>query len=201
MRGLLSIDELRNLVEADEIDTVVVGFTDHYGRLHGKRFDAGFFLEDVHSAGTHACSYLLTVDMEMEPVPGFSYANWEKGYGDFHMVPDMATLRLADWLPRTAVVLCDLHDTTTHEPVAVAPRSILRRQLERAAAMGYSAQAATELEYFHLRGWLSGSCRSGLRQLAPGWLVHRGLSLVAGNARGAVQRGRAAASGAVGDPG
>ena len=74
MRGLLSIDELRNLVEADEIDTVVVGFTDHYGRLHGKRFDAGFYLQDAHSSGTHACDYLLTVDMEMEPVAGYEYA-------------------------------------------------------------------------------------------------------------------------------
>ena len=172
MRGLLSIDELRNLVEADEIDTVVVGFTDHYGRLHGKRFDAGFFLEDVHSAGTHACSYLLTVDMEMEPVPGFSYANWEKGYGDFHMVPDMATLRLADWLPRTAVVLCDLHDTTTHEPVAVAPRSILRRQLERAAAMGYSAQAASELEYFIFEDGYRAAAEAGYANLRPvGWYI------------------------------
>ncbi|MBT8164176.1 MAG: glutamine synthetase [Acidimicrobiia bacterium] len=172
MRGLLSIDELRNLAEADEIDTVVVGFTDHYGRLHGKRFDAGFFLEDAHSAGTHACDYLLTVDMEMEPVAGYDYANWEKGYGDFHMVPDLATLRLADWLPRSAIVLCDLLDTSTHQPVAVAPRSILRRQLDRAADMGYSARAASELEYFIFEEGYRAAAEAGYANLRPvGWYI------------------------------
>jgi glutamine synthetase len=172
MRGLLSIDELRDLVEADEIDTVVVGFTDHYGRLHGKRYDAGFFLDDVHADGTHACDYLLTVDMEMEPVPGYTYANWEKGYGDFHMVPDLATLRRADWLDRTAIVLCDLHDTVTHDPVAVAPRSMLRKQLERAAAMGYSAKAASELEYFIFEDGYRAAAEAGYADLRPvGWYI------------------------------
>ena len=85
------------------IDTVVVAFTDHYGRLHGKRFDAEFFIDGAHADGTHACNYLLTVDMEMEPTAGYSYAGWDKGYGDFHMVPDLATLRIADWLPATAM--------------------------------------------------------------------------------------------------
>ena len=103
MRGLISISELRELVDADEIDTVVAGFTDHYGRLHGKRFDAGFFLDEAQTAGTHACKYLLTVDMEMEPTPGYAYSSWEQGYGDFHMVPDLGTLRVADWLPATAI--------------------------------------------------------------------------------------------------
>ena len=143
MRGMLTIDQLRQLVDSDEIDTIVVGFTDHYGRMHGKRYDAEFFTEGIHTAGTHGCDYLLTVDMEMEPVPGYAYANWEKGYGDFHMVPDLATLRRADWLPGTAIVLCDIKDEHTDELVPVAPRSILRRQMQHAAAMGYSAKAAS----------------------------------------------------------
>ena len=145
---MLSIEDLRRLVQSGEVDTVVVAFPDHYGRLHGKRFDAGFFVEEVGAAGTHACDYLLTVDMEMNPVPGYDYASWERGYGDFHMVPDMATLRGATWLDRTAFVLADLHDPKTHADVSVAPRSILRRQLASAAEMGYTAMAASELEYF-----------------------------------------------------
>ena len=172
MRGRLTIEELTRLVAADEVDTVVVGFTDHYGRLHGKRFDAGFFLEDAHADGTHACDYLLTVDMEMEPVPGYAYANWAKGYGDFHLVPDMSTLRLADWLSRTAIVLCDLQDTRTHQPVAVAPRSILRRQLERAAAMEFSAKAASELEYFIFEETYRTAAETGYAGLTPvGWYI------------------------------
>lgn len=147
-RGMLTLDELRAKAEAGEIDTVILAFADHYGRLHGKRFDAEFFLEEVHGAGTHACDYLLTVDMEMNPVPGYKYASWEQGYGDFHMAPDLSTMRAASWLDRSALVLCDLHDTKSHELVSVGPRSILRRQLDRAADSGFTAKGASELEYF-----------------------------------------------------
>ncbi|MCH8050841.1 MAG: glutamine synthetase [Chloroflexi bacterium] len=145
---MLTLDDLRAKTDAGEIDTVIVAFSDHYGRLHGKRFDASFFIEDAVANGTHACDYLLTVDMEMEPVAGYSYASWEQGFGDFHLVPDLETLRVASWLDRTALVLCDVEDEKKHAPVAVAPRSILRRQLERAAAAGFTAKGASELEYF-----------------------------------------------------
>src|ERR1700704_3659311 len=100
--GLLELDALRKLVKSGEIETVVAGFTDHYGRLLGKRFDADMFVDEVAKGGGHACDYLLTVDMEMDPVPGYKFANWELGYGDFHMVPDLGTLRLASWLEKTA---------------------------------------------------------------------------------------------------
>ena len=93
--GMLSLDELRTAVESGSIDTVVVAFTDPYGRAMGKRFDARFFVEDGFEHGTHACDYLLTVDMEMNPVPGYRFASWERGYGDVHLVPDPATLRAA----------------------------------------------------------------------------------------------------------
>jgi glutamine synthetase len=144
----MELDALARQVEAGEVDTVVVAFTDHYGRNMGKRVDADFFLEEVCKQGTHGCDYLLTVDMEMEPVPGYRYASWERGYGDFHLVPDLATLRPAGWTERTALVLCDVVDEAAHAPVAVAPRSILARQVERAAAAGYRAAAASELEFF-----------------------------------------------------
>lgn len=148
MRGMLTLAELAELVERGEIETVVVGFTDHFGRLMGKRFDAEFFVENAASHGTHGCDYLLTVDMEMEPVPGYSFANWERGYGDFHLVPDLNTLRRASWLDKTALVLCDVENERAHAPVEVAPRSILRQQLAKAAAGGYQVMTASELEYY-----------------------------------------------------
>src|SRR5678809_371683 len=92
VKGLLKADELARLVGTGEIETVVVAFTDHYGRLLGKRYDAEMFVEEVASHGAHACDYLLTVDMEMDPVPGYRFANWALGYGDFHLVPDMSCL-------------------------------------------------------------------------------------------------------------
>ncbi|MGH8949691.1 MAG: glutamine synthetase family protein, partial [Acidimicrobiia bacterium] len=120
----------------------------HYGRVHGKRFTATHFLDEISEHGTHGCDYLLTVDMEMEPVPGYTYASWDLGYGDFHMVPDLSTLRIATWLDRTAFVLCDLEDPRIDDLVTVAPRTVLRRQLEAAAESGYTAKGASELEFF-----------------------------------------------------
>jgi len=172
MGGMLTIAELKDRVDAGTIDTVVVGFTDHYGRLLGKRFDAGFFVDDAQQAGAHACDYLLTVDMEMEPVPGYRYANWELGYGDFHLEPDFSTLRVASWLDRTALVLCNLADDGTHQPVAVAPRSILVAQLERAEAAGYNAKAASELEYFLYEQSYRDAAAGGYHDMSPvGWYI------------------------------
>src|SRR4051812_43644924 len=141
----MTLEQLKKLVAQGEIETVVAGFTDHYGRLLGKRFDAEMFVDNVIEDGGHACDYLLTVDMEMEPVPGYKFANWALGYGDFHMVPDLTTLRVASWLDKTALVICDVKDEKTHGLVEVAPRSILRKQLEGAKKTGYQSFAATEL--------------------------------------------------------
>jgi glutamine synthetase len=146
--GMLTVDELRRHMEAEQIDTVITAFPDLYGRLVGKRFDAAFFCDSVAQAGTHACDYLLTVDMEMEPVPGYELANWRKGYGDVHLVPDLATLRKATWLDKTAVVLCDVHDTQSDQLLPHAPRSLLRLQNEAARQMGFESLAGSEVEYF-----------------------------------------------------
>ena len=147
-RGILDWETLSQKVAAEEIETVIVAFTDHFGRLMGKRFDAEFFVDEIARHGTHGCDYLLTVDMEMEPVPGYRFANWELGYGDFHLAPDMNTLRVASWLDKTALALCDVEDEKAHQPVAVAPRSILRRQLKQTQGQGYQVKAASELEYY-----------------------------------------------------
>jgi glutamine synthetase len=165
--GRLDLEGLSVAVERGVIDTVIVGFTDHYGRLHGKRVDATFFLDDMATAGTHGCDYLLTVDMEMEPVTGYAYSNWELGYGDFHMVPDFATLRIASWLDATAIVLCDLVDDTTGEYVAVGPRSMLRRQIDQLASLGFTAKAASELEYYIYEESYREAADSGYTDLTP----------------------------------
>ena len=188
--GMLSIDELRARVERAEIDTVVVMFTDIYGRQLGKRLDAGFFLERTAQGGTHACDYLLTVDMNMEPVPGYQLSSWERGYGDFHVVPDLGTLRAASWLQKTALVICDLYQRDAHQRVEQAPRSILRRQLERAAGDGYRAMAGSELEYYLFHellpaGGSGGICGAGSRR-AGTWRITtscRGLAKKASTAR------------------
>lgn len=172
IRGMLSLEQLKNKVAQEDIETVIVAFTDHYGRLTGKRFDAEFFLESAVEDGTHACDYLLTTDMELEPVPGYSLANWELGYGDFHLVPDLATLRLANWLDRTAVVFCDVIDDKTHEYVAQAPRSILRKQLAAADELGYDCFSASELEYYLFENNYREAADQHYQDLKPrGWYL------------------------------
>jgi glutamine synthetase len=171
-KGMLSLEQLRGLVAQELIETVIVGFTDHYGRLCGKRYDAEMFVEDVYHHGTHGCDYLLTTDMEMEPVPGYKFANWELGYGDFHLVPDLHTLRIASWLDKTALVLCDVQHTTTHQPIAVAPRSILHQQLKAARTAGFESFAASELEYYLFQNSYRDAAAGGFRNLEPaGWYL------------------------------
>ena len=171
-KGQLQLDQLAEMVRQDEIETVVVGFTDLYGRLVGKRFDADFFLESAAAGGTHGCNYLLTVDMEMEPVAGYAFANWEAGYGDVHLLPDLSTLRRASWLENTALVLCDLVGEEEHNYVPQAPRSILRRQLVAAAEQGYSAMAASELEFYLYETSYRDAARQGYHELSSaGWYV------------------------------
>src|ERR671935_416088 len=147
MSGMVSLDDLRKEVEGGGIDTVVTAFTDMQGRLFGKRIQGEYFLDEVTEHGIEGCNYLLALDMEMDPVPGYEMANWEKGYGDFGIVPDMATLRRIPWLDRTALVLCDVanHDGS---PVVASPRQVLIAQYERAREMGYLPYMASELEFY-----------------------------------------------------
>jgi len=171
-QGLLTSSELAELVTAETIDTVLVAFTDLYGRLVGKRFDASFFVEQIENSGTHACDYLLTVDMEMTPVAGYRFSNWERGYGDFHLVPDLTTLRVATWLDRTAMVLCDVHNESAHALVNVAPRSLLRKQIDKAEKLGYAAKAGSELEYFIFENSYRDAAEGGYANLKPaGWYI------------------------------
>ena len=170
-RGRLTLDQLRHLVEGGHIETVVVGFTDHYGRLLGKRHDAEMFLDETAAHGTHGCNYLLTTDMEMEPVAGYRFANWQQGYGDFHVVPDLSTLVVAAWLEKTALVLCDVKDESGSY-VNVAPRSLLRRQTEATGELGFTSCAASELEYYLFQHSYRQAADLDYRGLQPaGWYL------------------------------
>lgn len=172
IRGMLTKAELAQRVASGEIETVLVGFTDHYGRFMGKRYDAEFFLEDGIGHGTHACDYLLTVDMEMNPVPGYRFANWERGYGDFALRPDMSTLRVAHWLEKSALVLCDVTHVKSGKNVSVAPRSILAAQVEVAKKAGFEALASSELEYYLMRDSYRDAALKGHARLEPlGWYL------------------------------
>ena len=142
----LTLESLRQKIETDQIDTVVLAFTDMQGRLQGKRLHARYFLDVALEAGTEGCNYLLAVDIDMNTVDGYTISSWEKGYGDMEFVPDYETIRLLPHLPGSVLVQCDLV-WLDHAPVPQSPRTILKTQLERVADMGMVALAGTELEF------------------------------------------------------
>jgi glutamine synthetase len=165
--GTLDRGEIEKLIHDGEVDTILVVFPDLQGRFMGKRVTGHFFLNDIlGEEGMHACNYLLTVDVDMEPLPGYRFANWDKGYGDFQLVPDMDTLRRIPWLEKTALVICDVL-TEEGEVVEVAPRQILKRQIERAKQRGYTIKIGSELEFFLFKDSFEEAAEKGFKGLVP----------------------------------
>ncbi|CAN5529206.1 glutamine synthetase family protein [soil metagenome] len=168
-RGRISFDGLKERIHSGEIDTVISAITDMQGRMMGKRITGDFFLEHAHH-GTHFCTYLLGTDMEMRTPEGYRLMNWESGYGDWLADPDWTTLRVIPWLEKTAMVLSDARDEETGELIPIAPRAILRRQLERAADAGYSIKMASELEFYLLKESYEEAAAKKFHALQPfGW--------------------------------
>src|SRR5947209_7872834 len=132
----MNFEELRALIQKGEVDTVVVAVPDVFGRLVGKRFTARFFVDSVAKHGTHGCNYLLTVNIEMDPMDGFKLANWDSGFGDFEMRPDPDTIRLLPWQPGAALVICDFV-RENGGAVLESPRSLLRSQVDALAKEGF----------------------------------------------------------------
>jgi glutamine synthetase len=143
----MNLQELTDQIKQGAIDTVIVAFPDVFGRLIGKRCTSEFFLNSVAEHGTHGCNYLLTVNIEMDPLDGFKLANWDKGFGDFEWRPDFSTLRLVTWQTAAALILCGLHHHDGR-PVDEAPRTVLSKQIERLAGQGLICNVASELEFF-----------------------------------------------------
>jgi glutamine synthetase len=164
--GKLTVQELRDLVAAGHIDTVLVAITDMQGRLQGKRCGARYFLEEVVPHGTEGCNYLLAVDVDMNTVAGYEMSSWERGYGDLLMAPDVSTLRLLPWLESTALVLCDIQ-WLDGEPMPASPRQVLKAQLKRLAERGLKAYVGTELEFIVFNDTFESAWGKAYRGLEP----------------------------------
>ncbi|MFK7856294.1 MAG: glutamine synthetase family protein [Granulosicoccus sp.] len=162
----LDFESLKQLVDNGTIDTVLVCLIDMQGRLMGKRFHAAMFVESGYEE-THCCNYLLATDLEMGTPEGYASTSWRSGYGDYVLKPDLDTLRLVPWLEGTAMVLGDILDHHTHKPVPHSPRQMLKHQIERLSALGYSATMATELEFFLFEHSYETYARDGHKNLTP----------------------------------
>ncbi len=167
--GMLGAAELADQIEMGKIDTILVVFADLQGRLMGKRVTGHYWLRQMHrgEGELHACNYLLAVDADMTVLPGYKFANWELGYGDFALRPDLTTIRRIPWLDATALVMCDLVDEVDGAPIEVSPRRILQRQVERAHALGYDVMMASELEFLLFRESLDEAAAKHYGDLTP----------------------------------
>ena len=165
-------EQLEADIRAGTIDTVIVAFSDHQGRLIGKRTDGEFYLDVVVEAGTENCDYLIACDLDDVPIPGFTWASYEQGYGDMRGVVDPTTIRYLPWLESTAIVLVDLVDVDEGMPVEVSPRRILQRQVEAAAEHGYTSMIGSEVEFFVFQEPYDVANAAGYRNLTPNspWL-------------------------------
>lgn len=177
----LTVDRLRELADAGTVDTVLVAMTDMQGRLQGKRCHIRYFLDEVVPHAAEACNYLLAVDVDMNTVDGYAMSSWERGYGDFVLRPDLATLRLVPWHEGTALVLCDV-EWEDGAPVVASPRQVLRRQLARLAERDLVALVGTELELIVFRDSYEAAWDKGYRGMEPANQYNVDYSLV-GTAR------------------
>jgi glutamine synthetase len=166
-RTHVSREELEGKIRQGEIDTVLMVFPDLQGRLVGKRTTGRFFLEQVAEDGTENCDYLIACDMDNNPVPGYRFASYEQGYGDMLARADWDTVRITPWVEKTAMIMCDLFDVDTGELVEVAPRTILRRQVESAAEQGYLPMVASEIEFYLFKDTYDEAHDKGYRDLQP----------------------------------
>jgi glutamine synthetase len=163
---LLDLEHLKQLIGSGAVDTVVIAFTDMQGRLQGKRLHASYFLDFVLDHGVEGCNYLLGVDVDMNTVGGYAMTSWDKGYGDMEFVLDYDTIRLLPHVPATAMIQCDLV-ASDHSPVEPSPRTILKKQLKRAADLGYVALAGTELEFILFEDTYESAWNAGYQGLTP----------------------------------
>ncbi len=165
-RGMLTLERLRVEVSDGTVDTVVLAFTDMQGRLQGKRLSAEFFLDEVAEHYSEGCNYLLAVDVEMNTVDGYTMSSWDRGYGDFVLVPDMSTLRRVPWHEGTVMVTADL-TWLDGAPVLASPRQILKAQTARLAERGWTAMVGTELEFIVYNDSYEEAAAKAYRDLVP----------------------------------
>jgi glutamine synthetase len=190
-------DQLVADIAAGVIDTVLVVFGDHAGRMVGKRTDGHFYVDVVHADGTENCDYLIACDIDNNPIPGFRWASYDQGYGDMRGVVDESTVRYLPWIDRTAMVICDLVDVDTGAAVEVSPRAMLQAQVAKASALGYLPMVGSEIEFFLFKQGYDEANALGYRGLTPNspWLedYHILQTTKEEDVLGAIRRGLAAA--------
>ena len=150
------------------------------GRPVGKRVSVDVFRKVVHE-GIPLSSCVLGWDVDQWPGPVQEYTGHHTGWHDVRLVPDLETLRSAAWLERTAICVADFAEMGSDELAPVAPRTILRRQIERLADAGLTAQVASELEFALYHGSYDEGRANGYETLVPTTLARADYTIQAGD--------------------
>lgn len=162
MTSILDLDGLRG----GDFDTVIIAAPDMQGRLFGKRMPTRLFLQSANS-GIHVSSCTLGWDLVQALGLVVEYTGFHTGWHDFRLAPDLTTLRPAPWIEGAAIVLADIVEDESGEPVEIAPRRILRRQIEALRQRGYAPHVGTELEFYLYDCGYEQARAAGYRNLPP----------------------------------
>ena len=127
------------MVRENDVKFIRLWFTDILGALKGFAITAQE-LEEALERG---------VGFDGSSIEGFARID----ESDMVAMPDPTTFRILPWRPRqnaVARMFCDIL-TPQWQPFEGDPRFVLKCNLERAAAMGYTYYVGPELEYFYFR--------------------------------------------------
>jgi len=142
--AVLIAEEIRN----GRLREIEVAWPDHQGHPRGKRLNAEGFLARAAGQGFAFCNGALCWDVAGDLKDGLRLADWGTGFPDLFAVPDLDTFRWLPWRAGAGHVVADVVDHH-RELIRTAPRTVLRRVVERLASLGYQAEVGVEIE-FHL---------------------------------------------------
>ncbi len=174
----LSVDDLSGGYE-----TVVLCTPDMQGRLLGRRLTRDAFLRGV-DRGVDMCTAAFAWDITQDPmgmVGRLDWAGFHTGWHDIRLEADLSTLRPAAWVGQTAICMADVVEVADGTPVPVAPRSILRQQVDALAEDGFAALTGTELEFYLFVGTPDANRQDGHRDLQPTTLQPADYSILEGD--------------------
>src|SRR5215471_1214445 len=140
---------IKRYIDEGQVEFVKIGGSDIEGVFRGKRVSAQHFLHSLED-GFAQCDVLFGWDIAENVLPNLKYSNWERGFADIVMKPDLSTFALVPWEEKVASCVCDLW-TEHGDPLVISPRYVLAQVVQRAHAMGYEPMAAAELEFRFFR--------------------------------------------------
>jgi glutamine synthetase len=130
------VEEIRSASQNLGVEFYFAQFVDMHGRPSAKLVPAAC-LDDLVTEGAGFAGFAAGDIGQLPSDP------------DIAAIPDLNSFTLVPWEPSLARFACNV--TVDGEEWPYDPRTILRRQLEKARAKGYEFMMGLELEYFLLR--------------------------------------------------